>query len=61
MFYNLIDRLRNNLNLTPHEALKSDFIKELCSDLIHGHVVIVDSNRNQVFKIKDDSQFTDSF
>tara|TARA_Y200000002_G_scaffold355309_1_gene336166 strand:- start:2843 stop:3034 length:192 start_codon:yes stop_codon:yes gene_type:complete len=56
MFNNLIDRLGTTLNLSPDEALRSDFIKELCTDLILGHVVVVDTKRNQVFAIKEDSE-----
>jgi len=56
MFQNLIDRLGTNLNLPPNEALKSELIKELCSNLVHGHVVVVDTNRNEVFAIKDDTE-----
>ena len=55
MFQNLIDRLGTNLKLPPDEALKSELIKGLCSNLIHGHVVVVDTNRNEVFAIKDDT------
>jgi len=56
MFQNLIDRLGTNLKLPPDEALKSELIKGLCSNLIHGHVVVVDTNRNEVFAIKDDTE-----
>ena len=56
MFQNLIDRLGTNLSLPPNEALKSELIKELCSNLVHGHVVVVDTNRNEVFAIKDDTE-----
>ena len=56
MFQNLIDRLGTNLKLPPDEALKSELIKGLCSNLIHGHVVVVDTNRNEVFAIKDDRE-----
>ena len=56
MFNNLIDRLGTTLNLSPDEALRSDFIEELCTDLILGHVVVVDTKRNQVFAIKEDSE-----
>ena len=56
MFQNLIDRLGTNLKLPPDEALKSELIKELCSNLVHGHVVVVDTNRNEVFAIKDDTE-----
>ena len=56
MFQNLIDRLGTNLKLPPDEALKSELIKGLCSNLVHGHVVVVDTNRNEVFAIKDDTE-----
>ena len=56
MFQNLIDRLGTNLKLPPDEALKSELIKGLCSNLIPGHVVVVDTNRNEVFAIKDDTE-----
>ncbi|OUU24686.1 MAG: hypothetical protein CBC04_08125 [Verrucomicrobia bacterium TMED44] len=56
MFYNLIERLGTHLNLSPDEALKSEFVKELCTDLIYGHVVVVDSKKNQVFTIKNVSE-----
>lgn len=56
MFYDLIDRLGTNLNLNTDEALESGFVRELCTDLINGHIVVVDTNRNQVFAIKEDSQ-----
>ena len=56
MFQNLIDRLGTNLNLPPDEAWKSELIKGLCSNLVHGHVVVVDTNRNEVFAIKDDTE-----
>ena len=56
MFQNLIDRLGTNLNFPPDKALKSELIKELCSNLVHGHVVVVDTHRNEVFAIKDDTE-----
>jgi hypothetical protein len=56
MFNKLIDRLGTTLNMSPDEALRSDFIKKLCTDLILGHVVVVDTKRNNVFAIKEDSE-----
>ena len=60
MFINLIDRFGTTLNLSQNEALESDFVKQLCTDLIHCHVVVIDTNRNQVFAIKEDSEILES-
>ncbi len=59
MFYNLIKRLGTALNLSPDEAIKSELVKELCTDLVYGHIVVIDSKKNLVFAIKDDFQVTE--
>ena len=43
MFNELIERFGSNLGLSPEEAIKSDLILNLCSDLVYGQIVIIES------------------
>jgi hypothetical protein len=47
MFKNLIDRFSSNLGLSPDEAIKSELVKKLCTDLINGQVVVIDSAQSK--------------
>ena len=48
MFNNLVTRLGLNLGLTEEEAIKSELVKKLCAQIIHGQIVVIDSNREKV-------------
>ena len=48
MFNNLVSRFGLNLGLTKEEAMKSELVKKLCAEVILGHVVVIDSNREKV-------------
>jgi hypothetical protein len=48
MFNNLVTRLGLNLGLTEEEAIKSELVKKLCVQIIHGQIVVIDSNRENV-------------
>lgn len=48
MFNNLVTRLGLNLGLTEEEAIKSELVKELCVQIIHGQIVVIDSNRGKI-------------
>jgi len=48
MFNDLIDRFGSNLGLSPEEAMKSDLVKKLCSALVHGQLVVIDSNQSKL-------------
>ncbi len=43
MFNELIERFGSTLGLSPKEAIQSELIKKLCSDLINGQVVVINS------------------
>ncbi len=63
MFNELIERFGSNLGLSPEQAIKSELVIKLCSDLIHGQVVVTNSNQNKSmdlnFNIKKiDQNFT---
>ena len=51
MFNKVIARLGSKLGLKEEEAIKSDLVKKLCSDLIHGHVVIINSAQKKFFTV----------
>ena len=48
MFNNLVSRFGLNLGLTEEEAIKSELVKKLCAQIIHGQIVVIDSNRDKV-------------
>ena len=48
MFNNLVSRFGLNLGLTEEEAIKSELVKKLCAQTIHGQIVVIDSNREKV-------------
>ena len=48
MFNNLVSRFGLNLGLTEEEAIKSELVKKLCTQIIHGQIVVIDSNREKV-------------
>lgn len=47
MFNELIERFGSTLGLSPKEAIQSELIKKLCSDLINGQVVVINSKQNK--------------
>ena len=51
MFNELIDRFSSNLGLSPVEAIKSELVKKLCADLIHGQVVVIDSSESKYLSL----------
>ena len=51
MFSKLIDRFSSNLGLSPAEAIKSELVKKLCTDLIHGQVVVIDSAQSKYLSL----------
>jgi len=51
MFKELIDRFSANLGLSPDEAIKSELVKKLCSDLINGQVVVIDSAQSKYLSL----------
>ena len=66
MFNDLIERFGSNLGLSPEQAIKSELVLKLCSNLIHGQVVVINSNQNKSmdlnFNIKKiDQNFTETF
>jgi hypothetical protein len=66
MFNELIERFGSNLGLSPEEALKSDLILNLCSDLVYGQIVIIESihtdSLDMDFNIKKiDQNLTENF
>ena len=66
MFNELIERFGSNLGLSPEEAIKSDLILNLCSDLVYGQIVIIESihtdSLDMDFNIKKiDQNLTENF
>ena len=51
MFKNLINRFSSNLGLSPDEAIKSELVKKLCTDLINGQVVVIDSAQSKYLSL----------
>ena len=51
MFSKLIDRFSSNLGLSPDEAIKSELVKKLCTDLINGQVVVIDSAQSKYLSL----------
>jgi hypothetical protein len=51
MFSKLIDRFSSNLGLSPEEAIKSELVKKLCTDLINGQVVVIDSSQSKYLSL----------
>ena len=47
MFNELIERFGSTLGLSPREAIQSELIKKLCSDLINGQVVVINSKQKK--------------
>jgi len=52
MFNKVIARLGSKLGLKEEEPIKSDLVKKLCSDLIHGHVVVINSDQKKFFTVR---------
>ena len=59
MFEPLIDRLSSILGLSREEALRSDFVKKLCLELVNGQVLIMDSRKNKFSTIETQSHLTE--
>ena len=49
MFNKVIARLGSKLGLKEEEARKSDLVNKLCSDLVHGHIVVINSDQRKFF------------
>jgi hypothetical protein len=58
MFDKLINRFGSNLGLSEKEAIRSDLVKKLCSDLIHGHIVVINSNQKKSFTVNTSTNNT---
>jgi hypothetical protein len=58
MFDKLINRFGSNLGLSEKEAIRSDLVKKLCSDLIHGHMVVINSNQKKSFTVNTSTNNT---
>ena len=55
MFPQLIDRIGSILGLSKEEAMCSDLVKELCIDLVNGHLLIINSENKKFCSIKTES------
>ena len=51
MFNKVIARLGSKLGLKEEEARNSDLVKKLCSDLVHGHIVVINSDQKNFFTV----------
>lgn len=51
MFNKVIARLGSKLGLKEEEARNSDLVKKLCSDLVHGHIVVINSDQKKFFTV----------
>jgi len=58
MFNKVIARLGSKLGLKEEEAIRSDLVKKLCSDLIHGHMVVINSNQKKSFTVNTSTNNT---
>ena len=59
MFPQIIDRLGSILGLSNEEAMSSDLVKELCIDLVNGHLLIINSEKKKFSSIKIDAHSAD--
>ena len=57
MFPQMIDRIGSILGLSNEEAMSSDLVKELCIDLVNGHLLIINSEKKKFSSIKNESHF----
>ena len=55
MFPQIIDRIGSILGLSNEEAMSSDLVKELCIDLVNGHLLIINSEKKKFSSIKNES------
>ena len=55
MFPQIIERIGSILGLSNEEAMSSDLVKELCIDLVNGHLLIINSEKKKFSSIKKES------
>ena len=55
MFPQIIDRIGSILGLSNEEAMSSDLVKELCIDLVNGHLLIINSEKKKFSSIEIDA------
>jgi len=58
MFLQIVDRIGSILGLTREEALRSGLVKELCLDLMNGHLLILHSDKKKFSSIEIDAHTT---
>ena len=51
MFNKVIARLGSKLGLKEEEVRNSDLVKKLSSDLVHGHIVVINSDQKKFFTV----------
>ena len=51
MFEQVISHISLSLGLNKKDALNSEFVKELCVDLVHGRTIIMDSKSRKIFSV----------
>ena len=59
MFPQIIDRIGSILGLSNKEAMSSDLVKELCIDLVNGHLLIINSDKKKFSSIEIDAHSAD--
>ena len=59
MFPQIIDRIGSILGLSNEEAMSSDLVKELCIDLVNGHLLIINSEKKKFSSIEIDAHSAD--
>ena len=52
MFHQIIDRIGSILGLSNEQAMSSDLVKELCIDLVNGHLLIINSEKKKFSSIE---------
>ena len=58
MFPQIINRIGSILGLSNKEAMSSDLVKELCMDLMNGHLLILHSDKKKFSSIEIDAHTT---
>mgnify|MGYP001332954614 CR=1 FL=1 len=61
MFTQIVDRIGTILGITKEEALRSELVKELCIDLVNGHLLIINSDKKKFSSIEIDAHSADQF
>ena len=61
MFTQIVYRIGTILGITKEEALRSELVKELCIDLVNGHLLIINSDKKKFSSIEIDAHSADQF